>query len=275
MTLKGGTSQACAACKYQRRKCTSECLLAPYFPPHEQKIFQNAHKLFGVSNILKILKSLEPRHKDDAMRSIIYQSNIRNENPVYGCWGKINQLRYQIWLAEEELHLVLNQLEIYRKHHQHQISSMLDDLTSQLDLGMAPPSNHANFQFYNHMTIPQSSYNAMPTFPLSEQHHQQQQQQLQHASYSNSSNFVVHNSSAYVSEAKDNFWIQHPYYATNDDSNNNDNSIDIHQQVVQDFDERFFDTIDGRQSYIDNSKEAAYESRYSACMWLICYFDFI
>ncbi|KAJ4712190.1 putative LOB domain-containing protein [Melia azedarach] len=158
MTLKGGTSQACAACKYQRRRCSAECPLAPYFPPDQPKMFQNAHKLFGVSNILKILKILDSEQKPEAMRSIIYQANIRDKYPVHGCWGIICQLRYQIWQAEEELHAVHAQLDVFRQHYQQQISSMTDDVPSQLELGMAPPNA---LSLFNHNPQP---YNAVPAF---------------------------------------------------------------------------------------------------------------
>ncbi|XP_059444749.1 LOB domain-containing protein 27-like isoform X2 [Corylus avellana] len=254
MTLKGGTSQACAACKYQRRRCSAECPLSPYFPPEQPKLFQNAHKLFGVSNILKILKNLEPGQKNEAMRSIIYQANMRDKFPVYGCCWIICQLKYQVLQAEEELNAVQAQLEMYRQHHQ--ISSMPDDGTSQLELGMAPPSN--GLSLFNH-TTPQH-YNAVPAAALPVPQQQ---------SYSNSSKGVY--TSGYM-DAKDinvanSFWAQQPNYANN---NNNSMAIQsqlvvpqqqtIQQEVVQDYDELhpFFDTIDDRQSYID-SKEA-YES---------------
>ncbi|KAF2316005.1 hypothetical protein P3X46_023312 [Hevea brasiliensis] len=259
MTLKGGTSQACAACKYRRRKCSSKCPLAPYFLPDQPKLFQNAHKLFGVSNILKILKNLEPRQKEEAMRSIIYQSNIRDKFPVHGCWGIICQLHYQIRQAEEELHAVHSQLDMYKQYQQHQISSLTDDAPSQLELGMATPSNALSI--FGHPTTPQP-YNAVTTSPVTQQH-----------SYSNSNNAGY--SCGYL-DSKDHlgnsWWVQHTYATTNNNNNNNTNPmaiqsqlvasqpLAIQQEVVQDYDEihPFFDTIDDRQSYID-SKEA-YES---------------
>ncbi|KAK9278773.1 hypothetical protein L1049_028351 [Liquidambar formosana] len=146
MTLKGGTSQACAACKYQRRKCSSECLLAPYFPPDQPEMFQNAHRLFGVSNILKILKQLDPSQKPVAMQSIICQANIRSRFPVHGCWGVICQLYYQMRQTEEELHAVRTQLALYK---QQEISSMSTDSPSQLQLGMALPNIAALSLFHN------------------------------------------------------------------------------------------------------------------------------
>ncbi|PSS07863.1 LOB domain-containing protein [Actinidia chinensis var. chinensis] len=120
MTLKGGTSQACAACKYQRRRCSPECPLAPYFPPDQPKMFQNAHKLFGVSNILKILKQLNTVQKMEAMRSIIYQANIRDRFPVHGCCWVMSQLQYQIQQAEEELYAVLAQIAFFQQQKQQQ-----------------------------------------------------------------------------------------------------------------------------------------------------------
>ncbi|XP_072992959.1 uncharacterized protein [Typha latifolia] len=116
MTVKGGTSQACAACKYQRRRCTAECPLAPYFPPDMPRQFQNAHRLFGVSKILKIIDKLDPPYKTEAMRSIVYESNLRERYPVRGCVELINALLFQIRHMKFELDAVNSQLATYRHY---------------------------------------------------------------------------------------------------------------------------------------------------------------
>ncbi|KAK7265754.1 hypothetical protein RJT34_33377 [Clitoria ternatea] len=269
MTLKGGTIQACAACKFQRRKCTPECLLAPYFPADQPKVFHNVHKLFGVSNIVKILKILEPSQKKIAMDSIIIQANYRDKYPVHGCWEEICRLQYQIWLVEEELHAVYQQLELCRQQQHHGPSVPDHDVTSQLELGMAPRTNNNNnnnnnnnaLALFNHHSTtpnPHTSYNTMAALSVSQQH-----------SYSNSNS--VDYSSLYM-DSKDNngtnpLWVQYPYA-----NNNNSNSVGMQTQLVasqplaiqqddvEDYDEMrpFFDTVDDRQSYI-YSKEA-YES---------------
>ncbi|KAF8388811.1 hypothetical protein HHK36_025491 [Tetracentron sinense] len=107
-------TQACAACKYQRRKCAPDCILAPYFPPDHQRQFLNAHKLFGVSNILKILRNLHPLEKDEAMRTMIYQADARAIDPVGGCHRIIRELQCQIEHDQAELDLVLHQLAVFR-----------------------------------------------------------------------------------------------------------------------------------------------------------------
>ncbi|KAI4382670.1 hypothetical protein MLD38_008606 [Melastoma candidum] len=108
------TTHACAACKYQRRKCQPDCVLAPYFPHDRQRQFQNAHKLFGVSNITKIIRNLSPAEKDEAMRTIIFQSDARATDPVLGCFRIVRDLKRQIEYCQAELEIVLRQLEICR-----------------------------------------------------------------------------------------------------------------------------------------------------------------
>ncbi|XP_073275067.1 uncharacterized protein [Primulina huaijiensis] len=110
----GTTTQACAACKYQRRKCASDCILAPYFPHDRQRQFLNAHRLFGVSNIVKIVRHLEPLAKDQAMRTIIFQSDARGADPVGGCYRIIRDLEHRINMANAELEIVLHHLALCR-----------------------------------------------------------------------------------------------------------------------------------------------------------------
>ncbi|XP_057812862.2 LOB domain-containing protein 27 isoform X2 [Cryptomeria japonica] len=118
MTGKGGTGQACAACKYQRRKCSPDCPLAPYFPPDQPKQFLNVHKLFGVSNILRILRQVNDTQKSDAMKSIIYQANAREKDPVHGCFGIIVLLHAQVERLKEELEIVRSQLMVCEQQNQ-------------------------------------------------------------------------------------------------------------------------------------------------------------
>ncbi|CAN8254918.1 unnamed protein product [Cochlearia groenlandica] len=190
MTLKGGTSGACAACKYQRRRCAADCPLAPYFPADQPKIFQNVHKLFGVRSIVKILETLDEAHRPEAMKSIIFQSNVRERSPVHGCLGVAHQLQYMVWQAEEELKAVNTQLEFFRsqrKNNNHnpnsnhlninEIGEKSENVaTSQLDLGMGLPVNN-------------NPSNVAPFFsplPVSEMHQQPSHQQEQpHYAYCN------------------------------------------------------------------------------------------
>lgn len=46
----------CAACKLLRRRCAQDCIFAPHFPAEEPHKFANVHRVFGASNISKLLQ---------------------------------------------------------------------------------------------------------------------------------------------------------------------------------------------------------------------------
>lgn len=52
------TITPCAACKLLRRRCAEECPFSPYFSPHEPQKFAAVHKVFGASNVSKLLMVL-------------------------------------------------------------------------------------------------------------------------------------------------------------------------------------------------------------------------
>ncbi|KAJ8448830.1 hypothetical protein Cgig2_011451 [Carnegiea gigantea] len=105
---------ACAACKYQRRRCPPNCPLAPYFPADNPTQFFNAHKLFGVHNIVKTILKVEPDRRADAMKALIFTANARARDPVGGCYRMIRQLEAQIVQTQAQLRDVLGCIAIAR-----------------------------------------------------------------------------------------------------------------------------------------------------------------
>uniref|UniRef100_A0A803MEM6 LOB domain-containing protein n=2 Tax=Chenopodium quinoa TaxID=63459 RepID=A0A803MEM6_CHEQI len=93
----------CAACKILRRRCADKCVLAPYFPPTDPLKFTIAHKVFGASNIIKLLQDLPESQRADAVSSMVYEANARLRDPVYGCAGAICQLQKQVSELQAEL----------------------------------------------------------------------------------------------------------------------------------------------------------------------------
>ncbi|WJX94373.1 hypothetical protein P8452_75793 [Trifolium repens] len=93
----------CAACKFLRRKCMPGCIFAPYFPPEEPQKFANVHKIFGASNVTKLLNELLPQQREDAVNSLAYEAEARVRDPVYGCVGAISFLQKQVQRLQKEL----------------------------------------------------------------------------------------------------------------------------------------------------------------------------
>lgn len=110
------TKSSCCACKHQRRRCTSTCPLAPYFPPEKNRDFQNVLKLFGLHNVLHILERIPQDYKEDAMKSICYEANMRANNPVGGCLALILELQRQIIQTTSELEAVNQHLSTIYDH---------------------------------------------------------------------------------------------------------------------------------------------------------------
>ncbi|XP_021848128.2 LOB domain-containing protein 2 [Spinacia oleracea] len=88
-----GTHQACAACKHQRKRCTDKCILAPFFPAEKVREFQAVHKVFGVSNVQKMVRTL---HNDEdrkqATDSLVWEALCRQKDPVLGPYGEYRKI---------------------------------------------------------------------------------------------------------------------------------------------------------------------------------------
>ncbi|GLJ18158.1 hypothetical protein SUGI_0320870 [Cryptomeria japonica] len=97
------TVSPCAACKVQRRKCGDKCLLAPYFPPNDPQKFFVVHKLFGASNIAKILRDIPAEKRADTVTSLVYEASVRVKDPIYGCTGAICRLQKQVLHLQSQL----------------------------------------------------------------------------------------------------------------------------------------------------------------------------
>lgn len=102
-TSSSSSSSPCAACKFLRRKCTAECVFAPYFPPDQPHKFANVHKIFGASNITKLLNELPTHQREDAVNSLAYEAEARVKDPVYGCVGAISVLQRQVAQLQNDL----------------------------------------------------------------------------------------------------------------------------------------------------------------------------
>ncbi|XP_057953925.1 LOB domain-containing protein 2 [Malania oleifera] len=98
-----GAHPACAACKHQRKKCDDKCILAPFFPADKTQEFQAVHKVFGVSNVQKIVKSL-PRDEDRrrAADSLVWEAFCRQRDPVLGSYGEYRRVYDELKLYKSQ-----------------------------------------------------------------------------------------------------------------------------------------------------------------------------
>ncbi|XP_004511963.1 LOB domain-containing protein 10-like [Cicer arietinum] len=111
--MTSSSNSPCAACKSLRRKCTRECVFAPYFPPDNPQRFTYVHKVFGASNVTKLLNELDATQRDDAVKSLAYEAEARFRDPVYGCVGLISLLQHKLRQIQGELNNAKKELATY------------------------------------------------------------------------------------------------------------------------------------------------------------------
>ncbi|KAI3799750.1 hypothetical protein L1987_35052 [Smallanthus sonchifolius] len=135
----------CAACKILRRRCVEKCVLAPYFPPTEPLKFTIAHRVFGASNIIKLLQELPESQRADAVSSMVYEANARLRDPVYGCAGAICHLQKQV--SELQVELAKAQAEVLNMQCQH--STLLSMICMEMDQQLVSPLTQQQTPYEN------------------------------------------------------------------------------------------------------------------------------
>ncbi|KAA8528037.1 hypothetical protein F0562_035094 [Nyssa sinensis] len=114
------TSTRCAACKYLRRRCASDCIFSPHFPSNNPQKFASVHRIYGASNIGKMLQQLPVHLRAKAADSLYYEAQRRIQDPVYGCVGIISRLHQEINTAKSELAKAQAEIAFFNAHAQAQ-----------------------------------------------------------------------------------------------------------------------------------------------------------
>ncbi|KAJ0970289.1 hypothetical protein J5N97_023166 [Dioscorea zingiberensis] len=99
-----GFGSPCGACKFLRRKCVRGCVFAPYFCHEQGSIhFAAIHKVFGASNVSKLLMHLPVYDRFEAALTISYEAQARIQDPIYGCVAQIFALQQQVITLQEQI----------------------------------------------------------------------------------------------------------------------------------------------------------------------------
>uniref|UniRef100_A0ACD5THL4 Uncharacterized protein n=1 Tax=Avena sativa TaxID=4498 RepID=A0ACD5THL4_AVESA len=148
-----GTGSPCAACKFLRRKCQPDCVFAPYFPPDNPQKFVHVHRVFGASNVTKLLHELNPYQREDAVNSLAYEADMRLRDPVYGCVGVISVLQHQLRQLQQDLSRTRYELSKFQAAAAAAAVSACNGTPAMADfIGNAVPNCTQNFINISHST---------------------------------------------------------------------------------------------------------------------------
>ncbi|KAK1261054.1 LOB domain-containing protein 16 [Acorus gramineus] len=138
-----GAGSPCGACKFLRRKCASDCIFAPYFCSDQGPArFAAIHKVFGASNVSKLLSHVPVHDRCEAVVTITYEAQARLRDPVYGCVAHIFALQQQVTCLQAQLMQVKAQLAHVIAENQWRGNAVVPAIPETL---------------YQHSTSPQSS----------------------------------------------------------------------------------------------------------------------
>ncbi|PRQ45858.1 putative transcription factor AS2-LOB family [Rosa chinensis] len=138
-------SAPCGACKFLRRKCISGCIFAPHFGSDQGAArFAAVHKVFGASNVSKLLLHIPLNRRNDAVVAISYEAQARLSDPVYGCVSTILALQQQVASLQTELAMVQTQLINSRFAFANAIQSSQQHQEQQQNMALLQPAYSNN-----------------------------------------------------------------------------------------------------------------------------------
>ncbi|KAI7994272.1 LOB domain-containing protein 31 [Camellia lanceoleosa] len=115
-TTTSGGGGPCGTCKFLRRKCVASCIFAPYFDSEQGTAhFAAVYKVFGASNVSKLLHHVSAHKWLDAVVTICYEAQARRRDLVYGCVAHIFALHQQVHTQSN-----LKSKKLFFGHYQHQ-----------------------------------------------------------------------------------------------------------------------------------------------------------
>ncbi|MFS7915243.1 putative transcription factor AS2-LOB family [Helianthus anomalus] len=151
--MKGGRKRAgrssdshngapCGACKLLRKRCVNGCIFAPYFGPEQgTALFAAVHKIFGASNVSKLLVQLPPHHRYSAVQTLTYEAQARLADPVSGCVSLVAKLITQVVYLHMELAKAKKLIA-----QKHMVAQGPPPQPEQLNHHELPPSHHLDWQ---------------------------------------------------------------------------------------------------------------------------------
>ncbi|XAR58630.1 hypothetical protein NMG60_11014105 [Bertholletia excelsa] len=156
MASGGGSSggSPCGACKFLRRKCAADCIFAPHFSTEQGAArFAAIHKVFGASNVSKLLMAVPAAERCEAVVTIAYEAQARLRDPVYGCVAHIFALQQQVACLQAQL----NQAKALLAHNLIDSSNVENQWPGSVAEPPLQGYNSTNMNYFS----PQSSLGSM------------------------------------------------------------------------------------------------------------------
>ncbi|CAI8608325.1 unnamed protein product [Vicia faba] len=89
-------ANVCLVCRRLRRRCSDDCEIGQYFPSNRSDDFHSAVSLFGLTNLRRIMGSVEEHQRQTLANSILLEGKAWRLYPGRGLLGYELELDAQI-----------------------------------------------------------------------------------------------------------------------------------------------------------------------------------
>ncbi|KAF9672409.1 hypothetical protein SADUNF_Sadunf11G0038700 [Salix dunnii] len=132
----------CASCRHQRRRCPTDCIFRPYFPLRKQVEFESARRIFGVSNMERMLRNLGVQDRAKSVESMIWEATCWSKDSINGPLGCLKRLIDSERQAKQENQLLRKQLySLSQSGRSTQIDEKQQNQTTEQMLNMEGSEN--------------------------------------------------------------------------------------------------------------------------------------
>ncbi|KAH0849107.1 LOW QUALITY PROTEIN: hypothetical protein HID58_091551, partial [Brassica napus] len=101
------------------------------------------HKVFGASNVSKMLLEVGESQRGDAANSLVYEANLRLRDPIYGCMGAISALQHHHSISQSELTTVRTEILRHKYREAATITSLQNNNNNNFNNTTTSVSDHA------------------------------------------------------------------------------------------------------------------------------------
>ncbi|KAL9227579.1 hypothetical protein vseg_003253 [Gypsophila vaccaria] len=177
MAAGSGSGSPCGACKFLRRKCGAECIFAPYFCSEQGPArFAAIHKVFGASNVSKLLSQLPVHDRCEAVVTIAFEAQARVRDPVYGCVAHIFALQQQVAYLQAQVMQAKAQVANYNHGMEYQFCDTSRGHNNNHNASNIQPTlfHSQSCLTQNYVTTPTNISSPQSSIESIDQQHQQQ-----------------------------------------------------------------------------------------------------
>ncbi|KAJ7947048.1 putative LOB domain-containing protein [Quillaja saponaria] len=90
--------------------------MAAYFPAEKNDEYLSVQRVFGLKNMAKMLRELEERHREEVVKSLLWEASMWTQYPTEGPLGQYRKLQHELDLLRDSLNQLIMNMGVNKNH---------------------------------------------------------------------------------------------------------------------------------------------------------------